>query len=192
MLPTLTMLDLAGPWLQETVGLPLPTLSSKRRFVDFSLNSHPFLSAPWFEGYPLKSTQTFLGDTLIFLRCRHTLIFEGYSLDFFSDLQVWNPDFFQAATLKRNRQDNFTKHPRNIREQNKRENNRRREIHKKKFLLPNDLLIHNKTKRLFMYLKVFEFVKAKKRLVSQNVGIWVWFSPLLYIKINVKLRFSSY
>ena len=31
----------------------------------------------WFEGYPVKSTQIFLGCTLIFIGCRHALIFLG-------------------------------------------------------------------------------------------------------------------
>ena len=47
--------------------------------------SHPFNLHPekWFEGYPVKYTQIFIGCTLIFLGCHHALIFLGYSLDFF-------------------------------------------------------------------------------------------------------------
>ena len=56
-------------------------------------NLHP---EKWFEGYPVKSTQIFIRCTLIFLGCRHALIFLGYSLIFFSD----ETQLFQAATLK--------------------------------------------------------------------------------------------
>ena len=48
-------------------------------------NTCPFNLHPeeWFEEYPVKFTQIFIGCTLIFLGCHHALIFLGYSLDFF-------------------------------------------------------------------------------------------------------------
>ena len=54
-------------------------------FFKLELYIRPFNLHPekWFEGYPVKSTQIFIGCTLIFLGCCHALIFLGYSLDFF-------------------------------------------------------------------------------------------------------------
>ena len=87
-----------------------------------SLNLHP---EKGFEGYPVKSTQIFVGYTLIFLGCHHALILLGYSLGFFSDLQVWNLAFFKLPPWKKlsrsyPRKIRARGHPRKIRVQIKR------------------------------------------------------------------------
>ena len=61
-------------------------------FVTHPFNLHP---EKWFEGYPVKSTQIFIGCHLRFVRVASTQIFLGCSPDFFSDLQAWHPTFFK-------------------------------------------------------------------------------------------------
>ena len=70
------------------------------------------------EGHPVKSTQIFIGCTLIFLGCRHALIFLRYLLDFFL-IYKYETQLFSSCHPEKTRQklNKFRQHPRKIRVQ---------------------------------------------------------------------------